>query len=225
LILNWQETEQVLLTNHNRRKVVHMSHGKMINHLKSGVLRKLSPSRSAADTFKYHLFTVLKAVSDQNKREKLIEEQKKRRAVSKEYTSHRKETLVEELALLQKRAERKKQRAMVLRHKANKKQAVAESTVKSLRQDAWVKLPVMEGTLTPCKLVAIIPANQTYIFANRAGLKIAEYSASQLAHMIVTENSEILDTGAEFESALANVVSGLRAVKNKSYAELTGGNR
>lgn len=224
LILNWQETEQVLLTNHNRRKVVHMSYGEMINHLKSAVLRKLSPSRSAADTFKYHLFTVLKAVSDQNKKEKLIEEQKKRRAVSKEYTSHRKETLEEELALLEQRAERKKQRALVLRHKADKKQAVAESTVKSLRQDAWVKLPVMEGTLTPCKLVAIIPANQTYIFANRAGLKIAEYSASQLAHMIVTENSEILDTGAEFESALATVVSGLREDKNKSYSELTGDN-
>ena len=79
------------------------------------------------------------------------------------------------------------------------------------------------GPLTPCKLVAIIPANKTYIFANRAGLKVAEYTASQLAHMIVTENSEILDTGAEFESALATVVTGLREDKNKSFDELTGG--
>jgi len=94
--------------------------------------------------------------------------------------------------------------------------------VKALRQDAWVKLPVIEGTVMPCKLVAIIPATETYIFANRAGLKVAEYTASQLAHMIVTENSEILDTGAEFESAMATVVSGLRDDKNKSYDELTG---
>lgn len=41
--------------------------------------------------------------------------------------------------------------------------------------------------------------------------------------MIVTENSEILDTGAEFESALATVVTGLREDKNKSFDELTGG--
>lgn len=222
LILNWQETEHLLLTNHNRRKVVHMSYGEMINHLRSGVLKKLNPNHSAVETFRAHLMSVLTAVSDQNKKEKKIEEQKKRRAESRQYTSQRKETLVQELALLEKRAERKKQRALVLRHKAEKKQAVAESTVKSLRQDAWVKLPVMEGTLMPCKLVAIIPANETYIFANRAGLKVAEYTASQLAHMIVTENSEILDTGAEFESALATVVSGLRADKNKSYDELTG---
>ena len=63
---------------------------------------------------------------------------------------------------------------------------------------------------------------KTYIFANRAGLKVAEYTASQLAHMIVTENSEILDTGAEFESVLATIVSGLREDKSKSYEELTG---
>ena len=158
----------------------------------------------------------------QNKKEKQIEEQEKRQAVSIEYSTQRKDDLVKQLQLLEKRAERKKQRAMVLRHKAHKKQAIAEATVDSLRQDAWVKLPIMEGTLTPCKLVAIIPANSTAIFSNRAGLKVAEYTASQLAHMIVTENSEIRDTGAEFESALATVVSGLREDKTKTYDELTG---
>ena len=80
----------------------------------------------------------------------------------------------------------------------------------------------MEGTLTPCKLVAIIAAADKYIFANRAGIKVAEYTSGQLAQMIVTENSEILDTGAEFESVLSQVVTGLRADKNKSFDELTG---
>ena len=223
LILNWTETEQLLLTNHNRRKVVHMSYNEMINHLSSGVLKKLKPMYSAAETFREHLSGVLRAVSDQNKKEKQIEERRQRKAVSQQYSSARREDLEAQLEQLKLRAQRKQKRALVLRQKASKKQAVAESTVQSLRQDAWVKLPVMEGTLTPCKLVAIIPANETYIFANRAGLKVAEYTASQLAHMIVTENSEILDTGAEFESALATVVSGLRADKNKSYDELTGG--
>lgn len=222
LILNWTETEQLLLTNHNRRKVVHMSYSEMTNHLASGVLRKLNPVRSACEHFRLHLIKVLKAVSDQNKKEKQIEEREARRVVSEEYTEQRKEDLVRQLQLLEEQAEKKKQRAMVLRHKARKKLEAAEATVDSLRQDAWVKLPIMEGTLTPCKLVAIIGANDTYIFANRAGLKVAEYTGSQLAHMIVTENSEILDTGAEFESALATVVSGLREDKNKTYDELTG---
>ena len=222
LILNWTETDQLLLTNHNRRKVVHMSYGELANHLSSGILKKLNPMHSAAETFKAHLAKVLKAVSQQNKKEKKIAVQQERSVVSEAYSSQRKEDLEKQLAILEKRAERKKQRAMVLRHKAQKKYAIAEATVKALRQDAWVKLPVIEGTVMPCKLVAIIPATETYIFANRAGLKVAEYTASQLAHMIVTENSEILDTGAEFESAMANIVSGLREDKNKSYDELTG---
>ncbi|MDA0978939.1 MAG: DUF1631 family protein, partial [Proteobacteria bacterium] len=179
LILNWEESEQLLLTNQNRRKVVHMSYSEMANHLASGVLKKLNPRRSAAETFRNHLFTVLKAVSDQNKKEKQIAEREQRRAVSTRYTAQRKEDLERQLQLIEKRAEQKKQRAMVLRHKAQKKQQAARATVESLRQDAWVKLPVMEGTLTPCKLVAIIPGNDTYIFANRAGLKVAEYTGSQ----------------------------------------------
>ena len=222
LILNWTETEQLLLTNHNRRKVVHLSYGEMVNHINSGVLRKLNPKTSASETFRAHLFAVLKAVSNQNKKEKKIEVRQARRAVSEEYSHQRKEDLDKQLVLLEQQAEKKKQRALVLRHKSKKKYAAAEATVESLKPDAWVKLSIMEGTQTPCKLVAIIASNQTYIFANRAGLKVAEYTSSQLAHMIVTENSEILDTGAEFESAMAAVVSGLRDDKSKSYDELTG---
>lgn len=222
LILNWTETEQLLLTNHNRRKVVHLSYGEMVNHINSGVLRKLNPKTSASETFRAHLFAVLKAVSNQNKKEKKIEVRQARQAVSEEYSHQRKEDLDKQLVLLEQQAEKKKQRALVLRHKSKKKYAAAEATVESLKPDAWVKLSIMEGTQTPCKLVAIIASNQTYIFANRAGLKVAEYTSSQLAHMIVTENSEILDTGAEFESAMAAVVSGLRDDKSKSYDELTG---
>jgi len=40
--------------------------------------------------------------------------------------------------------------------------------------------------------------------------------------MIVTEKSEINETGAEFASVLATVVSGLREDKNKSFDQLTG---
>ena len=178
--------------------------------------------KPAAETFKAHLLAVLKTVSNQNKKEKKLEVQQERRAVSQEYLLQRKEDLGKKLELLRRQAEKKKHRAMILRHKVQKKYDAAAATISTLKPDAWLRLSIMEGVQTPCKLVAIIASNQTYIFANRAGLKVAEYTASQLAHMIVTENSEILDTGAEFESALETVVSGLREDKSKSYEELTG---
>ena len=40
--------------------------------------------------------------------------------------------------------------------------------------------------------------------------------------MIIAENSEILDTGSEFESVLASVITHLREGKSKSYDELSG---
>ncbi|MFT5099435.1 MAG: hypothetical protein ACJAX5_003069 [Patiriisocius sp.] len=39
--------------------------------------------------------------------------------------------------------------------------------------------------------------------------------------MTITENSEILDTGAEFDSVLATVLTSLRDSKNESYGQLT----
>ena len=79
----------------------------------------------------------------------------------------------------------------------------------------------MEGTLTPCKLVAVIPAADNYIFANRNGLKVGEFTKGQLVQMLITENSEILDTGAEFARVLSDMVVALRQNKHKSYDELT----
>lgn len=222
VILNWADTEQLLLTNHNRRKVVHMSYGEMINYLNGEILRKLTPERTACETFKVHLIQSLRAVSDQNKKVKQVEVTEDKKAISQEYIEQRQAELQQAQAELEAEADRKRQRALVLREKANKKEELALQTVQGLKQNAWVSLPIMEGTLTPCKLVAIIAASDKYIFANRAGIKVAEYTSSQLASMIITENSEILDTGAEFESALATVVTGLREDKEKSYDELTG---
>ena len=113
LILNWVETEQLLLTNHNRRKVVHMSYGEMINYLHSGVLKKLNPKQSAAETFKAHLRHLLQTVSNQNKKEKQIDVKEHRLAASLEYYEERKEELIKQLELQQQRAKKKKQRAMV----------------------------------------------------------------------------------------------------------------
>ena len=222
LILNWNDTERLLFTNHNRRKVMHMGYGEMAGHLADNSIRSLMPKAEAHTIIHQHLVTVIQGIQQQKKKEVQIEEVEARKEISQEYLAKRKAALVSALEQHHKQAEEKRKRAMVLRHKAEQKLEAATQAVKALRVEAWVKLPIMEGTLTPCRLVAIIPGADKYIFANRAGIKVGEYTGGQLSHMIVTENSEILDTGEEFASVLASVVTGLREDRNKSYEELTG---
>ncbi|MEM7364343.1 MAG: DUF1631 family protein [Pseudomonadota bacterium] len=222
LILNWSDTGRLLFTNHNRRKVLHMSYGEMANYLANETIRPLSVGKSAHQIIYEHLYTVVLHVQQQKKKEIQTEEARQRRDMSQVFLAKRKEALAQALMQHRKVAKQKQKRSLLLREKAHKKLESAEQAVAGLRVDAWVKLPIMEGTLTPCKLVAIIPVQDKFIFANRAGIKVGEYTRSQLSHMIVTENSEILDTGAEFENVLTTVVTGLREDKHKSYDELTG---
>ena len=164
---------------------------------------------------------IVRSFQDEKRMEKQDAEAERRRQMYEAYVEARQvehERGNEQQKAL---ARRKHKRALLLRQKARKKLEAPERMVGDLKTDAWVKLPVMEGTLTPCRLAAILPGNDTYVFVNRAGLKVAEYTPGQLAHLVITENSEILDTGAEFESALANIVSGLREDRERSYDELT----
>ncbi|HKI73881.1 MAG TPA: DUF1631 family protein, partial [Pseudomonadales bacterium] len=215
LILNWNDTERLLFTNHNRRKVMHMSYGQLSTHLGDNSMRSLTPKDDAHTIIRSHLLTVIQGIQQQKKKEVQIEEVAQRKEVSQEYLAERKQALVQALEQHKQQAELKRKRAMILRQKAEQKLQAATDAVQSLKVEAWVKLPIMEGTLTPCRLVAIIPGANKFIFANRAGIKVAEYTGGQLSHMIITENSEILDTGAEFANVLASVVTGLREDRNK----------
>ena len=222
LILNWKDTERLLFTNLNRRKVMQMSYSEMGSHLADRSVRLLTPKGEAHMVIENHLVAAIRGVQEQKKKEVQIEKVEERKEISQEFQARRKEALVKSLAAHRNQAESKRKRAEVLRHKADQKLEAAAAAVKALSVDAWMKLPLMEGVLTPCRLVAVIPALDKYIFANRAGIKVAEYTGSQLSNMIVTENSEILDTGVEFANVLSSVVTGLREDRNKSYDELTG---
>lgn len=222
LILNWRDTERLLFTNQNRRKALHMTYQELAGYLGSETVRPLNPRAGAHEIIRTHLLIAVQGIQQQKKKEIQIEEVTERKQVSQEYLQKRKAQLVKALEQHKQLAAEKQERARILREKAERKREAAETAVSNLKVEAWVKLPIMEGTLTPCRLVAIIPGNDKYIFANRAGIKVAEFTGSQLAGMIVTENSEILDTGAEFENVLASVVTGLREDRTKSYDELTG---
>ena len=221
LILNLPEESLLLFTNHNHRKAMQLTYRQMANYMGNGTIKLLNAGFTTGQTIKVLLKEVLQKVSDQNKKGKKLDKKEQQR-VSAVYQKERKSAQVQKLKQLKQMALLKKKRSKILRKKAQQKLELTTKAVKSLRPEAWVKLPIMEGILTPCRLVAILPGNSKYIFANRAGVKLAEYTMSQLANLIVTENSEILDTGAEFEDVLANVVTGLRDNRNKSYEELTG---
>jgi len=192
LILNWSDTGRLLFTNHNRRKVLHMSYGEMANYLSNETIRPLSVGKAAHQIIYEHLYTVVLQVQQQKKKEIQTAEVNRRRDMSHVFLAKRKEALAQALMHHRKVARQKQKHSLLLREKAHKKLESADLAVAGLRVDAWVKLPIMEGASTPCKLVAIIPVQDKFIFANRAGIKVGEYTRSQLSHMIVTENSEIL---------------------------------
>jgi hypothetical protein len=222
VIVNSAQTGRMLLTNQNRRKAMQLNYGQVATYLTDGTIKPLIARHNTCELISVHLSHILQTVSDQNKKKKELEDTEEQQKVTEEYIEDRKANHAENQQRQKRIIARKKKRSMALRRKAKQKLELAQNAVEQLRPNAWVKLPLMVGTLTPAKLVAIIPGNEKYIFANRAGIKVAEYSASQLSNMLITENSEILDTGDEFEQVLSDVVVGLRLNKNKSFSELTG---
>jgi len=221
LILNWQDSMRLLFTNHNRRKVLHMTYAEFAYNLAEGTLKPLNPRANSWEIIKQYLATVVEGVQAQKQLESSVDTPSEKKTVTRKYLDGRKRDIVSSIKQHQRIAKLKHKRAMVLREKAQQKVDAATAAINSLRTEAWLKLPVMEGTLTPCKLVAVIPATENYIFTNRNGLKVGEFTKGQLVQMLITENSEILDTGAEFENVLSSVVMALRQNKNKSYDELT----
>jgi hypothetical protein len=222
LIINHQASARLVFTNQNRRKVLTMTYTEFAARLSSGTVRSLAPDFHLGDFITRHLGFVVGTVKAQKARELKEKEARQRKEISRQFLSRQQLRISDEMQQLKQRAAQKKKRALLLQQKAQKKLSAAKDAVDRLRPEAWVKLPLMEGTQTPCKLVGVVSAADKYIFANRAGIKVAEYTASQLSQMIVTENSEILDTGAEFEQVLANVVTGLRENREKSFDQLTG---
>ena len=81
---------------------------------------------------------------------------------------------------------------------------------KQLRAGTWVALQQHEAGTLRCKLTAIMPPADTYVFVSRAGLKVLEKSAGQLALAFKQGVLHALDDGPLFERALAAVVDNLR---------------
>jgi len=222
LILNSQHAQSLLFTNHNRHKDLELGYGQMTTYLANGTIKPLSIASTASTIIKKHFHQILHKLSEQASKEKMATETTQREELVLLHQKARQ--LLHDKALAKQKdiAKLKRQRSTALRRKSLQKMRSAQASVAGLRVEAWVKLPLIAGTLTPCKLVAIMPGEDKYIFANRAGVKVADYTARQLSNLLVSENSEILETGDEFEQVLSNIIMEQRHNRTLGVSELTG---
>jgi hypothetical protein len=86
--------------------------------------------------------------------------------------------------------------------------------VDGLQAGSWFEIR-QEGQVMRCKLAAVIPTVGKYIFVNRTGLKVADYTRSGLAVAMRRREVTQLEEGALFDRALESVIANLRSLKNK----------
>jgi hypothetical protein len=86
----------------------------------------------------------------------------------------------------------------------------AQAAVDLLNIGAWVELPVANIEPQRCKLVAIMRSTNTFIFADRRGVKVAELQRDHLINLLAEQRAQILSRGDDFEGQLSKVVLTLR---------------
>jgi len=222
LIMNDEQAQSLLFTNHCRYKTLRMGYRQMATNLASGTIKPLSITDTASTIIKKHFQQIFHEIAEQTRAEKAATEKAQRAKLVLIHRKTRKAARDKALAKQKDIAKHKKKRSTALRRKSLQKMKSARESVARLQVEAWVNLPLVAGKLTACKLVAIMPGGDKYIFADRAGAKVAEYTARQLSSLLVSENSEIIETGDEFDKNLSSIIIGQRHNRTLGIDELTG---
>lgn len=90
----------------------------------------------------------------------------------------------------------------------------AAAWVGALHTGSWFELAVAVGQpLQRCKLAAVISFSGKYIFVNRSGMKVAEFSANSLAQHYQQGMVRLLDDNQLFDRALESVIGNLRKLQ------------
>jgi hypothetical protein len=82
--------------------------------------------------------------------------------------------------------------------------------MKGLTSGQWLELGTGEDAQR-CKLAANIRQGSKLVFINRRGVKVAEFSAIELADKVYKEEARVLEGGALFDRALESVINDLRS--------------
>ncbi|MEO7068640.1 MAG: DUF1631 domain-containing protein [Rhodanobacter sp.] len=81
--------------------------------------------------------------------------------------------------------------------------------VQALQTGTWIELIGVDQTIARAKLSWISPMSGRYLFVNRRGLKVADYSPLQLAHLLADGQARILAANALFDRAMHAIVDRL----------------
>jgi hypothetical protein len=79
-----------------------------------------------------------------------------------------------------------------------------------LKPGCWLELVARDGSRERAKLSWISPISGRYLFVNRRGLKVADYSPHELADAFATGRAFVLESSALFDRALGAIVERLR---------------
>jgi len=101
-------------------------------------------------------------------------------------------------------------------HKQAKQKQIA-AQIDNLNIGSRVEFHEESGKHYPCKLVAIIPSTQQYIFVDRSGIKRHSPTKQQLIDKLIAPTAKIIDQGSNFDDALEKVVTNLRERKGLSH--------
>jgi hypothetical protein len=83
------------------------------------------------------------------------------------------------------------------------------ASVRELKPGSWLEFNTGEDTTERAKLSWISPMSGRYLFVNRRGLKVGDYSPYELATAIAGGMARILDSSALFDRALDAIVGRL----------------
>lgn len=90
----------------------------------------------------------------------------------------------------------------------------AAAWVDALHTGSWFELmTTVDAPAQRCKLAAIISFSGKYIFVNRSGVKVVEYSATSLAQQYEQGLVRLLDDNQLFDRALESVIGNLRRLQ------------
>ncbi|MEM1435483.1 MAG: DUF1631 domain-containing protein [Pseudomonadota bacterium] len=85
--------------------------------------------------------------------------------------------------------------------------------INDLVEGGWVELKRSNANALRCKLTTIIQPGDRYVFVNRRGMKIAEYTRMELAKQLEEGRLALLDESEVFDRALQAVVGNLRELQ------------
>ncbi|MBD8873091.1 DUF1631 domain-containing protein [Rhodanobacter sp. DHB23] len=82
--------------------------------------------------------------------------------------------------------------------------------VEALQPGVWLEFQLPDEPMVRAKLSWISPMSGRYLFVNRRGLKVADYSPQELAVLLASGHAQVLATNALFDRAMSAIVSRLR---------------